>query len=162
VVRIDIDKPRRTLRAFGKDDRLLAVFPASIGSKEKPAPDGRFKVTSVARNPTYRYDPAYHFKGVSSRKPFTIKPGPNNPVGSVWISLSLKGYGIHGTPQPGAVGKTESHGCIRLTNWDATTLASLLEKGAVVTFLNKSPDYGALAASQNQQSTSTNSPNPRR
>src|SRR5205807_10023004 len=129
-----------------KDGHLLAFYPASIGSKEKPAPSGTYKVTSVARNPTYTYNPAYQFKGVKSKKPFTIKPGPNNPVGTVWINLSLKGYGIHGTPEPGKIGKTESHGCIRLTNWDAEALASMIEKGATVSFLAESPDYGALAA----------------
>jgi lipoprotein-anchoring transpeptidase ErfK/SrfK len=139
VAKIEIDKPGRVLRAFSKEGQLLAVYPASVGSKEKPAPDGRYKVTSVTRNPTYRYNPEYHFQGVKSRKPFTIRPGPNNPVGSVWINLSLKGgYGIHGTPEPGQIGKTESHGCVRLTNWDANTLASTVEKGAVVAFLNES------------------------
>jgi lipoprotein-anchoring transpeptidase ErfK/SrfK len=157
VSRVEIDKPRKTLRAFGRDDRLLAVFPASIGSKEKPAPDGRYKVTSVARNPTYRYNPDYHFKGVKSRKPFTIKPGPNNPVGSVWINLSLKGYGIHGTPEPGKIGKTESHGCIRLTNWDANTLASMVEKGAVVSFLSESPDSAVTPAQRNSGGKSAES-----
>jgi len=83
----------------------------------------------VSRNPTYRYNPKYGFKGVRTDKPFTIKPGPNNPVGVVWIALSAEGYGIHGTPDPGKVGKTESHGCVRLTNWDASHLASVVGKG---------------------------------
>ena len=157
VSKVEIDKPRKTLRAFGRDDRLLAVFPASIGSKEKPAPDGRYKVTSVARNPTYRYNPDYHFKGVKSQKPFTIKPGPNNPVGSVWINLSLKGYGIHGTPEPGKIGKTESHGCIRLTNWDANTLASMVEKGAVVSFLSESPVSTVVPVQRNSGGKSAGS-----
>jgi lipoprotein-anchoring transpeptidase ErfK/SrfK len=145
AARVEIDKPRKILKAYSKDDRLLAVFPASIGSKEKPAPTGRYTVTSVARNPTYKYNPEYHFKGVKANRPFTVKPGPNNPVGSVWINLSLKGYGIHGTPEPGKIGKTESHGCIRLTNWDANTLASMVVKGAVVEFLDSSPDGQASA-----------------
>jgi lipoprotein-anchoring transpeptidase ErfK/SrfK len=96
--RIEIDKPRHLLRVYGAGDKLIAVFPASIGSTEKPAPSGTFKVASVTHNPTYRYDPAYAFKGVKSTKPFTIKPGPNNPVGTVWIGLTAQGYGIHGTP----------------------------------------------------------------
>jgi len=86
VTKIAVDKPGRIVRAFAKDGQLLAVYPASIGSKEKPAPDGQFKVTSVAHNPTYTYNPAYRFKGVKSKEPFKIKPGPNNPVGSVWIN----------------------------------------------------------------------------
>jgi lipoprotein-anchoring transpeptidase ErfK/SrfK len=143
--KVEVDKPHRILRAFANDGQMLAVFPASIGSAEKPAPSGRYKVTSVSRNPTYRYNPEYRFKGVASRKPFTIKPGPNNPVGSVWINLSLKGYGIHGTPDPDKVGKTESHGCIRLTNWDAGRLASMIEKESTVDFLDSSPDYDAWA-----------------
>jgi lipoprotein-anchoring transpeptidase ErfK/SrfK len=153
VTKIEVDKPLKILRAFGKDDRLLAVFPASIGSKEKPAPDGRYRVTSVTRNPIYRYNPEYRFKGVTSTKPFTIKPGPNNPVGSVWINLTLKGYGIHGTPDPGKIGKTESHGCIRLTNWDASTLASMVEKGALVSFLVEGSGYGARAEEQSTRAS---------
>ena len=156
VTRIEVDKPGKILRAFAKDGQLLAVYPASIGSKEKPAPDGRYKVTSVARNPTYTYNPEYRFKGVKSSKPCTIRPGPNNPVGSVWINLSLKGYGIHGTPEPGKVGKTESHGCIRLTNWDASTLASMVEKGAVVAFRADSPDHGARAEARGKSAGSFN------
>jgi lipoprotein-anchoring transpeptidase ErfK/SrfK len=136
VKKIEIDKRQRVLRAFDQRDNLVAVFPASVGSFEKPAPTGTYKVTTVARDPTYRYDPAYGFRGVHATRPFTIKPGPNNPVGEVWIALSAKGYGIHGTPEPSKVSKTMSHGCIRLTNWDAKKLASMVEKGTVVAFLD--------------------------
>jgi lipoprotein-anchoring transpeptidase ErfK/SrfK len=135
VVRIEVDKPRRLVRAFGDNNELIAVFPASIGSTEKPAPSGTFKVTSVAHNPTYRHNPAYAFKGVKAKQPFTIRPGPNNPVGTVWIGLSAEGYGIHGTPDPSKVGKTASHGCIRLTNWDAEKLAAMVKRGVPVAFL---------------------------
>ena len=135
VNRIEIDKSQRILTTFDQHNDLIAVLPASIGSTEKPAPSGTYKVTAVAHDPTYRYDPAYAFKGVHANRPFTIKPGPNNPVGVVWISLSIKGYGIHGTPEPGKVSKTMSHGCIRLTNWDAKKLAAMVEKGTVVDLL---------------------------
>ena len=145
VTRIEIDKPGHLLRAYA-GDMLLAVYPASIGSIEKPAPSGTFKVTSVTHNPTYRYDPAYAFKGVKTKKPFTIKPGPNNPVGTVWIALTAKGYGIHGTPAPGNVGKTASHGCIRLTNWDAETLAAMVGRGVPVDFLDTSNAPQPVAA----------------
>jgi lipoprotein-anchoring transpeptidase ErfK/SrfK len=74
------------------------------------------------------------FKGLAATQPFTIKSGPNNPVGVVWIALSAKGYGIHGTPEPSKVSKTTSHGCIRLTNWDAKKLAAMVDRGAVVAF----------------------------
>jgi hypothetical protein len=98
AAKVEIDKSRKMLTVFGEDGQVIAVYPASIGSAEKPAPSGRLKVTSVAHNPTYKYNPNYKFKGVKSTTSFTIKPGPNNPVGSVWINLSAKGYGIHGTP----------------------------------------------------------------
>lgn len=146
VTRIEIDKPGHLLRAYGAGDMLVAVYPASIGSTEKPAPSGTFKVTGVTHNPTYHYDPAYAFKGVKTKKPFTIKPGPNNPVGTVWIGLTDKGYGIHGTPAPGNVGKTASHGCIRLTNWDAESLAAMVSRGVPVDFQDVSNAPQPVAA----------------
>jgi len=115
---------------------LIGFYPATVGSEEKPSPSGTLKVTEVNRNPTYRYNPDYHFKGVRSRKPFTIRPGPNNPVGTVWINLSAEGYGIHGTPFPGKVSKAESHGCVRLTNWDAERVADRVAKGTRVAFVD--------------------------
>jgi len=148
AARIEIDKGRKVLKALGKDGQLLAVYPASIGSREKPAPSGTLTVTSVTRNPTYKYNPKYRFKGVKTTRPFTIKPGPNNPVGAVWINLSAEGYGIHGTPEPSKVSKTESHGCIRLTNWDAKELAGMVEKGTRVAFLEQGSD--TMAAAQDE------------
>jgi lipoprotein-anchoring transpeptidase ErfK/SrfK len=135
VAQIEIDKSEGVLRAFKKDGSVAGVFPATVGSTEKPAPSGRYKVTRVAQNPTYRYNPDYAFKGVKETKPFTINPGPNNPVGVVWIALSIPSYGIHGTPNPSQVGKTESHGCVRLTNWDARKLASMVDKNTTVDFV---------------------------
>ncbi|AWN39428.1 L,D-transpeptidase [Methylobacterium durans] len=134
VSRIEIDKASRDLRAFDKDGKLLAYYPASIGSEEKPAPSGEAKVKGVAFEPAYTYNPKYQFAGVKSKEKFSIHPGPNNPVGVVWIDLSIPSYGIHGTPDPEKVGKTESHGCIRLTNWDARDLALHVERGATVSF----------------------------
>jgi len=134
ATRIEVDKSTKVLKVFGGNQRLLAVYPATIGSAEKPAPTGQLTVTGVSKNPTYRYNPKYEFKGVRATKPFTIKPGPNNPVGVVWIGLSREGYGIHGTADPSKVSKTESHGCIRLTNWDALSLASATAKGTIVDF----------------------------
>lgn len=137
VSRIEVDKTTKRVRAFAEDGTLTADYPASIGSSEKPAPDGTAKVKAVAFDPWYTYNPKYRFKGVKTRKKFSIHPGPNNPVGLVWIDLSIESYGIHGTPEPEKIGKTESHGCIRLTNWDARDLASHTVKGAKVEFLNK-------------------------
>src|SRR5262245_10910258 len=141
VARIEVDRMGQTLKAFAADGRLLAYYPATVGSQEKPAPTGMLKVTAISKNPTYRYNPEYAFKGVRTKKPFTIKPGPNNPVGMVWIALSGEGYGIHGTPEPSKISKTVSHGCVRLTNWDALQLASGVSKGTAVNFIGeqKSP-----------------------
>jgi lipoprotein-anchoring transpeptidase ErfK/SrfK len=137
VTRLEVDKTRGTLKAFARDGAIVAVFPATVGSDEKPTPSGSLKVTSVQRNPTYRYDPEYRFKGVKAKQPFVIKPGPNNPVGSVWIGLSEKGYGIHGAADPSKVSKSQSHGCVRLTNWDAERLAGSVRKGVEVDFVEE-------------------------
>jgi len=139
VARIKVDKSAKLLQAFGRDETLLGTFPVTVGSSEKPAPSGRLKVTGVSKNPTYRYNPKYAFKGVHASRPFTIKPGPNNPVGAVWIGLSGEGFGIHGTPDPAKVGKTQSHGCVRMTNWDALRLASAVTAGTPVDFTGQ-PD----------------------
>jgi len=135
AARVEVDKTRETVKAFAKDGTLLGFYPATVGSEEKPTPSGTLKVVSVHPNPTYRYDPKYKFKGVESARPFTISPGPNNPVGSMWIGLSQEGYGIHGTSDPSRVSKSDSHGCVRMTNWDAGRLAQLLKKGIEVTFV---------------------------
>ncbi|WGS01692.1 L,D-transpeptidase family protein [Bradyrhizobium sp. ISRA443] len=136
VARVEVDKARQTVQAFDATGKLLAFYPATVGSSEKPTPSGTLKVTAIDKNPTYRYNPKYHFKGVKSKKPFTIRPGPNNPVGSMWINLSAEGYGIHGTADPGRISKAASHGCVRLTNWDAHALAAGVKRGTPVTFLD--------------------------
>lgn len=134
VARVAVEKESRAVRAFDKDDRLVAYYPASIGSEEKPAPSGNATIKGVAFSPTYTYNPKYKFAGVKAKRTFEIKAGPNNPVGLVWIDLSIPSYGIHGTPEPEKVGKTESHGCIRLTNWDARDLAAHVFPGTKVAF----------------------------
>ena len=134
AARIEIDKDRRTLRALDKDGKLLAFYPASIGSEEKPAPSGTHKVTAVAQNPTWTYNPDFKFKGVDAEEPVKIAAGPNNPVGSTWIDLSVPTYGIHGTPDPDKVSKAYSHGCVRLTNWDVAELSRMVERGTPVEF----------------------------
>lgn len=135
---IEIDKIRQTVKVFDASNRLLDFYPATVGSEEKPSPSGTLKVTSIDHNPIYHYNPKYHFKGVHAKSPFVIKPGPNNPVGTVWISLSAEGYGIHGTPDPGKVSKAASHGCVRLTNWDAQRIAREVNKGTPVAFVDQS------------------------
>ncbi|MER8555152.1 L,D-transpeptidase [Mesorhizobium sp. M1217] len=142
IAEVEVDKEARVLRALDPSGNVLAVYPASIGSDEKPAPSGQAEVKRVVHNPTYHYDPHFAFKGVKTKQPFTIAAGPNNPVGSIWIDLSIESYGIHGTPEPGKIGKTFSHGCIRLTNWDAEDLASMVQKGTKVTFKDEIADAG--------------------
>ena len=140
ISRIEVDKSRQTVKAFDSSGTLIAFFPATVGSEEKPTPSGTLKVVSAHANPTYRYNPDYKFKGVKSSKPFTISPGPNNPVGSFWIGLSAEGYGIHGTPNPSKISKSESHGCIRLTNWDVGLLGASVKKGTPVAFVDEPDD----------------------
>ncbi|MBR1208906.1 L,D-transpeptidase family protein [Bradyrhizobium sp. AUGA SZCCT0124] len=137
AAKVEVDKKRQVVRLFDQSNALIGFYPATVGSEEKPSPTGTLKVTEIDANPTYHYNPAYHFKGVHSRKPFIIKPGPNNPVGSMWINLSGDGYGIHGTPFPGKVSKSESHGCVRLTNWDAERVAERVSKGTPVEFVDR-------------------------
>ena len=139
IGRVEVDKSRETVKAFDSKGELVAFFPATVGSEEKPTPKGTLKVVSSDANPNYRYNPDYKFKGVKSKKAFNIKPGPNNPVGSYWIGLSAEGYGIHGTPNPSKVSKSESHGCVRLTNWDAGLLGRNIKKGTPVVFMDDQP-----------------------
>ena len=138
VGRIEVDKTGQTVKAFDAAGALVAFFPATVGSEEKPTPTGSLKVVSADANPNYRYNPDYKFKSVKSTKAFTIKPGPNNPAGSYWIGLSSEGIGIHGTATPSKVSKSESHGCIRLTNWDVGLLGASVKKGTPVAFLDDS------------------------
>lgn len=136
--RIEVDKAKKQVRAYGEDGKLIAMYPATVGSEERPAPSGTLEVKGVAENPTYTYDPKLNFKGVKADKPFEIAPGPNNPVGKIWIDLSKEGYGIHGTPDPADIGKTASHGCVRLTNWDAEALGHMVKPGIKVEFVGES------------------------
>lgn len=134
VVSIVADKTRRQVRAYDAQNRLIAAYPATIGSGDTPSPVGQHRVETVAPNPVYYYEPANFVQSGSTEK-LTLPPGPNNPVGSTWIGLSGSGCGIHGTPSPTKIGKTASHGCVRLTNWDAEELASMVEPGVVVSFM---------------------------
>lgn len=134
AVRIEVDKREKSLRAYDEEGEVIAFYPATIGSQEKPAPSGTHAVRTVVENPSWSYDPRFKFDGIDSDRKLALKPGPNNPVGSTWIDLDVETYGIHGTPEPSKVGKSESHGCVRLTNWDAAELAGLVEEGTQVDF----------------------------
>jgi len=135
VSRIIADKGRTQVRAYDAAGRLVVAYPATIGSSDTPSPTGTHTVERVALNPEYTYNPKINFKQGENDKILRIPPGPNGPVGSVWIALSKPTYGIHGTPDPSKIGKTNSHGCIRLTNWDAQELAKLVKKGVTVEFV---------------------------
>ena len=142
IAGVEVDKASRQVRALDASGKAIAVYPASIGSEEKPAPSGAAEVKRVVHNPTYHYNPKFAFKGVKTKRPFTIAKGPNNPVGSVWIDLSIESYGIHGTPDPGKIGTTYSHGCIRVTNWDAEELAAMVKPGTKVDFRDETAQDG--------------------
>ncbi|MGF6178582.1 L,D-transpeptidase family protein [Ensifer sp. 4252] len=135
VKRIEANRRTAHLYAYGDDGILLAVYPATIGSSESPAPSGRHKVKGVARMPTYIYNPRINFKQGDNTKVLTIPGGPNGPVGTVWIDLSKPTYGIHGTPEPALIDKVGSHGCVRLANWDVEELAAMVEPGVSVEFV---------------------------
>ena len=115
-------------------DKLLYYAPVTSGSEHDPLPIGDWKVTVVQPNPKFHYNPNLFWDAKSTDEKATLQPGPNNPVGVVWIDLSKEHYGIHGTPEPKTISKTQSHGCVRLTNWDALTVASMVKAGTPVHF----------------------------
>jgi lipoprotein-anchoring transpeptidase ErfK/SrfK len=118
-----------TLQALDASGKVIAHYPCSSGSKHDPLPLGQWKINGVAKNPPFHYNPDLFWDADPAHSKAKIPPGPNNPVGVVWIDLSKDHYGIHGTPVPSTVGHTQSHGCIRLTNWDAMELAALVGPG---------------------------------
>lgn len=138
VARVEVDKARKRVRAFDEGGALVAAYPATVGSADMPTPAGRWAVRTVAPDPTWTYDPSRLNFGDRSAGKLTIKAGPNNPVGAVWIDLTKDTYGIHGAPDPRLVGKTASHGCVRLTNWDARQLSQAVSKGTAVEFVGAS------------------------
>jgi len=130
--KIVVTRADHTLSLFDSEGALLAQFPASTGSAHDPLPIGSWKVKGVVIHPTFHYNPQLFWDAQPGEKKAVIAAGPNNPVGVAWIDLSKPHYGIHGTPEPGAIGKTQSHGCIRLTNWDVATLAQSAAAGTEV------------------------------
>ncbi len=133
-VTIQVSREESALRATRADGTLVFFAPVSSGSVHDPLPPGNWKVTGVGWHPVFHYNPDLFWDAKPKDEKATIKAGPNNPVGVVWIALSLEHYGLHGTPEPGNIGRTESHGCVRLTNWDAARVASLVRAGTAVTF----------------------------
>jgi lipoprotein-anchoring transpeptidase ErfK/SrfK len=108
--------------------------PVTVGGAQDPLPSGQWKVTDVLERPIFNYNPDLFWDANPSHAKARIAPGPNSPVGLVWIDLDLENYGLHGTPEPSRIGRTESHGCVRLTNWDALRLAALVGRHTPVTF----------------------------
>lgn len=123
------------MKVFDAADKLIALFTVTTGSAHDPLPIGSWKVKGVGRNPDYAFDPAL-LRGVAANEgKHRLPPGPNNPVGVVWIDLNKAHYGLHGTPEPQAIGRSESNGCVRLTNWDAARLAGMVSVGTKVNFV---------------------------
>ncbi len=130
--RVVVDESDAVLRLVDAAGKVYAQFPASTGSEHDPLPVGDWKIEGVATDPTFHYNPELFWDADPSHAKATLPPGPNNPVGVVWIDLSKPHYGIHGTPVPANVGKTESHGCIRMTNWSARRVADAVGPGTDV------------------------------
>ncbi|MGI8782386.1 MAG: L,D-transpeptidase, partial [Acidobacteriota bacterium] len=118
-------------------NRVLFYAPVTQGSSHDPLPLGTWKVTGVAKNPTFLYNPDLFWDADPAHAKATIPAGPNNPVGACWIDLSKKNYGLHGTPEPSKIGYTQSHGCVRMTNWDVLRVAALVKPGVTVLFKEK-------------------------
>jgi lipoprotein-anchoring transpeptidase ErfK/SrfK len=131
---IEVSKDESALRAIRSDGSLVFYAPVTTGSEHDPLPIGDWKVLGLQWHPVFHYNPNLFWDAKPKDERADIKPGPNNPVGVVWIALSKEHYGLHGTPEPGNVGHTESHGCVRLTNWDAARVAALVKPGTPVLF----------------------------
>jgi lipoprotein-anchoring transpeptidase ErfK/SrfK len=131
---VTVAKSSSALTVADSTNRVLFYAPVTTGSEHDPLPIGEWKVTGVQYSPTFRYNPDLFWDAEPSNTKATIPPGPNNPVGPVWVDISKEHYGLHGTPEPSTIGRTQSHGCVRLTNWDALKLASLVKPGTRVVF----------------------------
>jgi len=129
AAKVVVTEADQSVIALDGAGRILARYPATMGSEHDPLPIGTWKVNGVSKDPPFFYNPDLFWDAKGDQSKAKIPPGPNNPVGVVWIDLSKEHYGIHGTPEPSKVGKTESHGCIRLTNWDADELSRMVSPG---------------------------------
>jgi lipoprotein-anchoring transpeptidase ErfK/SrfK len=133
-VTVTVSKSASTLTVTDSAGKLLMHAPVTTGSENDPLPIGEWKVNGVALNPTFRYNPDLFWDADPAHTKALLPPGPNNPVGLVWVDLSKEHYGIHGTPEPETIARAESHGCVRLTNWDALRLAGMVKPGTRVVF----------------------------
>ncbi len=128
-LRVRVSESDHSAVAVGPDGSVVARYPATVGSEHDPLPIGEWKINGVGWNPSFHYNPELFWDSEPGDEKAKLPPGPNNPVGVVWIDLSKPHYGIHGTPEPSTIGGTTSHGCIRLTNWDARELGRLVSPG---------------------------------
>ena len=133
-VTIVVSKSASTLTVLDEKGAVIFHAPVTSGSEHDPLPLGKWSVTSISRRPAFHYNPDLFWDANPAHSKAKIPPGPNNPVGLVWIDISREHYGIHGSPEPNKIGHTQSHGCVRLTNWDALHVASLVRKGTQVVF----------------------------
>ncbi len=134
MVKVVVSKKTSILTVFNGKGEIIFHAPVTSGSEHDPLPLGNWVVTLVQHNPAYNYNPELFWDANAANAKATIPAGPNNPVGAVWIEIDKAHYGIHGTPEPARIGYSESHGCVRLTNWDATKLAGMVTRGTVVVF----------------------------
>ncbi len=135
VASVTVSKLRSVVEAKDASGRIVFFAPVTAGSAKDPLPLGTWKVKGVAEKPTFHYNPDLFWDADSEHAKATIPAGPNNPVGVVWIDIDKEHYGLHGTPEPSKVGHAESHGCVRLTNWDALALASMVSPGTPMLFV---------------------------
>lgn len=131
---VRVSRSMKSITVTDASGKILFFGPVTTGSENDPLPIGEWKVTGVQNNPTFKYNPDLFWDANPGHTKATIPPGPNGPVGLVWIDISKEHYGLHGTPEPSQIGRTESHGCVRLTNWDALRVAALVKPGARVVF----------------------------
>ena len=136
AAKIVVDKSEGVLKVYDEADKLVAQFPATMGSRHDPLPIGTWKIQGVSRNPDFHYNPELFWDVSDSKEAVVLQPGPNSPVGVVWIDLNKPHYGIHGTSEPHTIGRAESHGCVRLTNWDAARVAQMVKPGTPAIFQN--------------------------
>lgn len=135
AITVTVSRGSSSLTLTDGTGRVLFFAPVTTGSDHDPLPLGEWKITGVQHDPKFHYSPDLFWDADPSHAKATIPPGPNNPVGIVWIDIDRPHYGLHGTPEPSQVGKTASHGCVRLTNWDALKVASLVHLGTPVRFV---------------------------
>jgi lipoprotein-anchoring transpeptidase ErfK/SrfK len=131
---VTVSKKSSALTVQDSSGKTIFYAPVTTGSAHDPLPVGQWKVNGTQFTPTFNYNPELFWDAEPAHAKAKLPPGPNNPVGVVWIDLSKEHYGIHGTPEPSAIGRTESHGCVRLTNWDALKLAGMVKPGTRVIF----------------------------